>query len=82
MTYISHSREIGKLGIFGVLTQLKETQGVTQIQIFSCIKCLNFVRTTDIRQNQLTSHEAEGRVGCELVETDMCHIQNGTTEWV
>ncbi len=29
---------------------------------------------TYIRQDQLTSHEAEGRVGCELAETDICHI--------
>ncbi len=29
---------------------------------------------TYICRDQLTSHEAEGRVGCELVETYICHI--------
>ncbi len=29
---------------------------------------------TYISLDQLTSHEAEGRVGCEFVLTDICHI--------
>ena len=29
---------------------------------------------TYIRRDQLTSHEAEGRGGCELIETYICHM--------
>ncbi len=34
---------------------------------------------TYICRDQFTSHEAEGRVGCELVEMYICHITHAYT---